>query len=238
MPKSQQNHTDTLYRQPRESIPDFAFDEAIVQVYPDMIRRSVPAYEAVVKIAGLIAASRIRTGGKCFDLGCSRGATTKSILHAVGHRDCSLIAVDASEPMIAAARREVTDPRVDFRVEDIRNTNTAGSDAVTMTYVMQFVPREDREGLLQSIRSGLVQGGVLVVSEKVFSGQEFVKLHEGFKKLNGYNELEVAQKRQALANVMQVDSVETHLSRLERVGFRNVQIWFQCLNWISFLAEP
>ena len=62
MPKIQPIHTDTLYAQPMETITDFVFDEVVVRVFPDMLPRSVGAYETVVKITGSIAAGRIRTG--------------------------------------------------------------------------------------------------------------------------------------------------------------------------------
>ena len=140
--------------------------------------------------------------------------------------------------MIAAAREEITDPRVDFRVEDNRSTDTSGSDAVPMTYVLQFVLPEDRANLLRSICSELTDAAVLVVSEEVLSGEAFVELHEGFKRINGYREMQVAQKRHALENVMRVGTVDTHLSRFEQVGFRRIQVWSQCLNWISIIAEP
>ncbi len=39
---------DSLYIQPRKQVVDFAFDEAVVDVFPDMIRRSVPGYESII----------------------------------------------------------------------------------------------------------------------------------------------------------------------------------------------
>ena len=38
---------------------DFAFDSSVAEVFPDMIRRSVPAYETVVPLTGLIAARHL-----------------------------------------------------------------------------------------------------------------------------------------------------------------------------------
>ena len=62
------------------------------------------------------------------------------------------------------------------------------------------------------------------------------KLYYDFKKHNGYSELEISQKRQALENVLIPETLETHLERLEQAGFEQSMSWFQCLNFHSFVA--
>jgi len=36
-------------------ISDFRFDESIVAVFDDMVKRSVPGYEAMIQMVGLVA---------------------------------------------------------------------------------------------------------------------------------------------------------------------------------------
>ena len=64
----------------------------------------------------------------------------------------------------------------------------------------------------------------------------FTHWHHEFKRLNGYSDLEISQKRQAIENVLIPESVEDHLQRLQRAGFREVYCWFQCFNFASFVA--
>ena len=50
-------------------------------------------------------------------------------------------------------------------------------------------------------------GGILIISEKIHFEDEMTqnhitKLHMDFKKENGYSELEIANKRQAIENVL------------------------------------
>ncbi len=54
---------DRIYRNPQGQLVDFAFDEAVAQVFPDMIRRSVPAYEALVPLTGLLAVRHLAGAG-------------------------------------------------------------------------------------------------------------------------------------------------------------------------------
>jgi len=88
---------DQLFTNPARQLVDFAFDDAVVAVFPDMIRRSVPGYETVVPLTGLLTARHIRaTGGSnlIYDLGCSLGATTLAILGQLGDQDARIVAVD------------------------------------------------------------------------------------------------------------------------------------------------
>ena len=64
------------------------------------------------------------------------------------------------------------------------------------------------------------------------------ELHLAFKRANGYSELEIAQKRSAIENVMKPDSLEQHRERLLAAGFSKVVPWFQCLNFASLIALP
>jgi tRNA (cmo5U34)-methyltransferase len=64
----------------------------------------------------------------------------------------------------------------------------------------------------------------------------FDETHLNWKRANGYSDLEVSQKRQALENVMKVDTEEMQLQRFQEAGFNVAKQWFRCLNWASFLV--
>ena len=83
----------------------------------------------------------------------------------------------------------------------------------------------------------------LILSEKLRFEDDaeqtlLTDLHIAFKRANGYSELEIAQKRSALENVMKPDSLQQHRERLLAAGFRQVTPWFQCLNFASLVALP
>jgi tRNA (cmo5U34)-methyltransferase len=238
---------DQVYRTPKTQIVDFAFDSAVVDVFPDMIRRSVPGYETVVPLTGLLAARAFRTAvqapARAYDLGCSLGATTVALLHRLEGAPCELLAVDNSTAMIERARELVTDPRVTFVRADIRELALQPARVVTLNYVLQFLPPDDRLAVLKDIRAILPADGLLILSEKIRfedadTEREFQAAHLDYKRANGYSELEISQKRSALENVMIIDSEERHRERLAAAGFTQVRKWYQCLNWASFEARP
>src|SRR5262249_27965832 len=129
--------------------------------------RSVPGYETVVPLSGLIAARHARAGSVCYDLGCSLGATAIAIARQLTVPNCRIVAIDNAIAMLDRARALHDDPRIEWRCADVRDVAFADACAVTMNYTLQFVPNDDRLALLTRIRRGLRDDGVLVVSEKV-----------------------------------------------------------------------
>ena len=45
---------DNLFNQ-QTDIADFRFDKEVVEVFDDMVRRSVPGYDSMIQMIGLIA---------------------------------------------------------------------------------------------------------------------------------------------------------------------------------------
>jgi len=228
---------DAVFRDPQAHIVDFAFDETVASVFPDMVRRSVPGYETVIPLSGLLAARYIQENSRCYDLGCSLGATTLALLSQIGTTACEIVAVDKSAAMLEKAQsgRE-WDSRVSFIEADVCTLQIERASVVFMNYLLQFIAPDERLSLLQRIHGGLLPGGVLILSERLAGNDEFDAVHADFKRANGYSELEVSQKRTALENIMIPDTLEAHLARLELAGFSKATVWFRCLNWVSLLA--
>ena len=228
---------DQIYRTKQSQVDRFEFNSKVVSVFPDMIRRSIPGYDTIIHLSGVLAAQYLTPGSRCYDLGCSLGATTASVLDSVGEMQVSIESVDASGPMIKEAGSRIKDSRAHFQQADIRSLSFKPASVVILNFVLQFLPPEDRLTVLGTVRRAMEPDGLLIVSEKVESATEFDEFHTKFKRSTGYSDLEIAQKRQALERVMQIDSEHTHINRLYEAGFRNPRRWFQCLNWISFIAN-
>ena len=234
---------DQVYRHQHPQIVDFAFTEEVAAVFPDMIRRSVPGYETMVPVTGLIAARHLGDAGEAFDLGCSLGATSLAILQQNPSPDISVTGVDNAQAMIDAAQQAIPDSRVRFICADLRDCDVSGAQVVVLNLVLQFLPPGDRLAVLKKIREQIDPTGLLIVSEKVAHSDPelhalFDTTHLAWKKANGYSELEVSQKRTALENVMHIDTEQTHTERFKKAGFSRVVQWYRCLNWASFLVYP
>ena len=233
---------DKVYSQPRPQIVDFAFDESVAAVFPDMIRRSVPGYETMVPMTGLIAARHLGEDGLAYDLGCSLGATTHAILANTEAANVRVIGVDSAAAMIEGARAAITDPRASFMHAPLQEVDVTGARVVILNLVLQFLEPDIRLAVLTDIREQMAPDGLLLVSEKVRNDDgELHDLFDGhhlaWKRANGYSDIEVSQKRTALENVMKIDSEEAHHERFATAGFTRVVQWYRCLNWASFIVS-
>ena len=63
-----------------------------------------------------------------------------------------------------------------------------------------------------------------------------IDLHHEFKRANGYSDLEIANKRSALENVLIPETLAGHKQRLAKAGFESCDVWFQCFNFASLVA--
>ena len=232
--------SDTLYTQELSTVEDFAFNESVTQVFTDMVRRSVPGYDLVVELIGVVSSVHRAEVGRplsCIDLGCSRGAVTRSLLAHMTDPDTRVLAVDNSHAMIEAAKSEIKDPRVKFRESDILDTAFQNVDVAVMNLILQFIEPSRRLSALTAVRAGLRNDGMLVLTEKVEADASLADYHLAFKRARGYSELEIKQKRDALEKVMVIDSLESHQQRLRDAGFSRVTVWFQLFNWVSLIAR-
>lgn len=236
---------DELFSRQSDMLIDFVFDEQVASVFPDMIRRSVPGYDTIIPMLGVFAQQYVQPDSTIYDLGCSLGAATLSIRRRIDKKNCRIIAVDNAGAMVERCRDNIASDSsvtpVEVLCDDILNIEIKNASLVVINFTLQFLPLETRDKLLAAIFGGLNPGGALVLSEKVIttdqSQQAFYEdLHTGFKKANGYSELEISQKRSALENVLVPETQEHHLERLSKAGFGHVTTWFQCLNFMSFCA--
>lgn len=241
---------DQIYLDESLQADDFAFDERVVRVFPDMIRRSVPGYGLIVPSIALLARRYAQDGSNIYDLGCSLGAASFAIMDAVSARDCHIIAVDNASEMIErlrmiAAKRDAEGGRdgVDLEIveDDIFDVHVENASVVVLNFTLQFVAPARRAELLGRIARGMRPGGILVLSEKVrFKDQEEQRLqdvwHHDFKRAQGYSELEIARKRDALERTLRPETLETHIERLGEAGFSQSYRWFQCFNFTSIVA--
>jgi len=236
---------DSIYASPIGEVGAFKFDETVASVFPDMIQRSVPGYNAIISAIGLLAGRFAREHSVCYDLGCSLGAATLSMRHQIEAENCRIIAVDNSPAMVTRFQdillKDQAKVAVDVQCKDIREIAIENASVVVLNFTLQFIPLEDRFGFLQKIYQGLLPGGILILSEKLkFDDdrqQELqTQMHHAFKKAQGYSDLEISQKRTALENVLIPETFAQHQNRLRQVGFSSAEVWFQYFNFASIIA--
>lgn len=238
---------DRIYHAEISEPGDFLFDDRVVRVFPDMINRSVPGYGTIVPMMGMLARRYATPGSRLYDLGCSLGAVSLAMRSAVQAPLECVVAVDNSPEMIRQLERSLQrepdslQAPVRTRCEDIVETEISNASVVAMNFTLQFVDPGRRSAMIRRIADGLNPGGVLLISEKISFEDPAEQLlqtewHHDFKRSQGYSELEIARKRDALENVMKPESLDQHRKRLANNGFSRQYRWFQGFNFVSLVA--
>ncbi len=248
---------DSLFAQPLGDVGEFQFDQSVANVFPDMLKRSIPGYQAIISQSGLLASRYAQPNTNLYDLGCSLGATSLAMHHALSDSrndkpmkssGCIIHGIDNSPAMINKATSIIASQvapsdelPIKLYCDDMQNTKLQNASVVAMNFTLQFVAPAERDDMMLSIAKSLKTGGVLILSEKVtFEDPELSSMHidmyHNFKRANGYSDLEISQKRNALENVLIPDTLETHSKRLKAAGFSSSSVWFQCFNFASVIA--
>ncbi|HNP64883.1 MAG TPA: carboxy-S-adenosyl-L-methionine synthase CmoA [Woeseiaceae bacterium] len=240
--------TDKIYDTRSDDQP-FRFNEEVAKVFPDMLRRSIPGYEATIEAIGSLAARYVRPNTQCYDLGCSLGAATLAMRQGIKQPGCRILAIDTARAMTERCKKIMAeDDRqfgrptpVDVIEADIRDTRIDNASMVVLNYTLQFLAMDDRDALLHRVCDGMLDGGLLVLSEKVVDENTemeklLVDLHHEHKRRNRYSALEVARKRAALDNVLIPETVAAHRKRLADAGFGHTAVWLRYFNFVSIIA--
>ncbi|CAC9524653.1 tRNA (cmo5U34)-methyltransferase [uncultured Gammaproteobacteria bacterium] len=233
---------DKLF-QKKTDLVDFTFDESVANVFDNMVRRSVPGYQSMIEMVGLMVKTYGQDNSNYYDLGASTGAISLVLGLNNNHNNNQIIAVDNSLDMIKKCETNLAGELSNFKTicNNIEDIHIKNASIVVLNLTLQFIKPKQRQTFINTIYQGLNKGGALIVSEKIHfddkqKQDEVTKLHLDFKRANGYSELEIASKRQAIENVLITDSQQTHFARFKNAGFSQSFHHFQCLNFASFLA--
>ncbi len=238
---------DRIYATDQDGDEPFRFNEAVADVFPDMLRRSIPGYAASIEAIGSLAARYVTEGSVCYDLGCSLGAATIAMRQGIRVPDCRIIAVDNApamlgrcEEIIAAEDQQSATP-IETRLANIEDTDISNASMVVMNYTLQFLDVDTRDAIITRIFDGLLPGGLFLLSEKVIDEDPhmeklLVDLHHEHKRRNDYSQLEIGRKRAALENVLVPETITEHRQRLAASGFAHTAIWLRYFNFVSIVA--
>jgi tRNA (cmo5U34)-methyltransferase len=236
---------DRLFADPRPRVDDFQFNASTAAVFDDMVSRSVPFYGEIQRIVGELAGDFGVAGSNLYDLGCSTG-TTLEALDPVVDPDVHFIGIDNSDDMLDQARSKLAGMegrrKLDLVNGDLnRGVDVDNASVVTMVLTLQFVRPLNRERLIRRVFAGLRKDGALILTEKITSphtmlNRLFIKNYYDYKKRMGYSQVEIAQKREALENILIPYRYEENEALLKEVGFTQVDEVFRWYNFCCMVA--
>lgn len=236
---------DEVFKQEIQKISDFKFGTAVVGVFDDMVNRSVPFYGEIQRMLAEQAADFARPGSRVYDLGCSTG-TTLIGMNTVVEPSIEFVGVDDSTEMLDKCRSRLDEAGFvrpyELVVADLnQGVDIVNASVVVLCLTLQFVRPIHRERLLGRILAGLNPGGVLLLVEKILAedssfNRDFIRHYYSYKRRNQYSEMEIAQKREALENVLVPYKLSENITLLRDVGFQHCEVFFKWYNFAGLVA--
>lgn len=236
---------DEIFAEGKFQRGSFRFNDAVASVFDDMATRCIPYYQEVIQLSASAADKFIPDNGLVYDIGSSTGNTLLFIAKALRDKKINLIGIDPSESMLNKAREKASvytySHDIQFLEGSAESFDFKKADMIILNYTLQFIEVSQRPALIQKLYDSLNPGGMLLLSEKLCQEDEDVQefnteTYEAFKAGNGYSYLEIANKRQALENILVPGSLSSNLDLLQDSGFHRIEIIFKWLNFTTFLA--
>lgn len=226
---------------------EFTFDEEVTSIFDNMAERSIPFYHEAHRIHAAILAARFsRYSGvkRVLDIGASTGAFLHALNLAVTRDvkkpDESLVlsAMDISEPMTIELRKRM--PWVNVTLADVTDDAVelpVGTyDAISLFYVLQFIPKDKRVAVLGKVYKALKPNGVLIVGQKdlptLFSKDKATEYHR-YRLSMGYGVDEIYHKSVSLAKCMQPITTAQFRGMLTAAGFKE-ELIEESTRWLQF----
>ena len=221
---------------------DFAFTGEVAAVFDDMLLRSVPCCQQAAEAAAQLLERHLPEGALIYDLGCSVGTNVPVLVKGLKNRSFRYIGVDKAPAMLSRARARFPESEaLRFLEADITTCPLDGAQAILCNYTLQFLRPLERPAFVRRVFAALPPGGLFILSEKTIAlspalNRDFIALHHDFKRAQGYTEMEIAAKREALENVLVPFSLEENVRLLREAGFAEVEPFFVWFNFSSIAA--
>lgn len=214
--------------------------------FEDMLRRSIPQYDAMRQAVFEIAAPFVQANTDIVDLGCSRGDALKPFIDRFGASN-RYIGLEVSPPMLEAARAQhrgmISTGIVEIRDFDLRNGFPPVRASVALSVLtLQFTPIEHRHRIVRDVQRSLVPGGAFVLVEKILGGDAdtdalLVDRYYAMKAANGYTREEIDRKRCSLEGVLVPVTARWNEDLLQSAGFPRVECFWRWMNFAGWIAS-
>ena len=138
----------------------------------------------------------------------------------------------------------IDEENLKFWKGDVRSfdwvTGAVNCSLVTSIFSLQFMPKTNRQQIIDRIYESLVKGGAFIFSEKIFSSdsqlQEMMQFCYYDYKRQFYTAEELLDKEINLRHMMKPLTYVELIEMVQKAGFESIQPFWQNFNFIGIIA--
>ena len=207
------------------------------------IEKSIRGYSDLHNDVVKLSRFFVENGSTVIDLGCSTGKTLASMYNQNKDftQEVEYVGIDYAEGFWSEMEKTKKKyPNIHLQTADVREFEFRNCCLVTSIFTLQFIPRKDRQELLNKIYSGLNDGGAFIFSEKTYSNnsklQDILTFMHYDHKRQSFDAEDIMEKEVTLRSMLRPNTWDEIEEMLFIAGFRKVQIFWQNYLFVGAVA--
>jgi len=214
------------------------FDFNTIHDFDGHILQSIPNYDILFNSILRISDYFRDPSKHIYDVGCSTGKLMKYI-NKVEKYNGPMIGLDNSRNLLPENTKEF--PNIKFIEWDLTKPFSFDNACLVFSiFTLQFLKKESRQAVINSIYDGLGKGGGLIIAEKTYvdSGQFqdiFTFSYYDYKKASFSNE-EILNKEKDLRTILKPNYAHENLEMLRNAGFKQIQMFYKFFMFEAYLC--
>ncbi len=217
------------------------FTPEVTDVFDEHVSASVPFYPMIQNIVAEASDWLLPAHGVFVDVGSSTGTTAAAIATRHPERRIRVYLYDeVPEMMTHACEKLKSHPSlvVEKKIQTVTAPmNHVPSDLVTSLFLLQFLPPEQRRGVLEQLHRLSKPSGALLVAEKIRPtdsawAEIAIDASHDFKERCGLSDTAIRQKSQALRGVLRPSTHAELVATMTGAGWTRVETLFRWHQWV------
>ena len=215
------------------------FDNHVVQ--------SIPFYKEINKTIVALSEFFMKENSKVYDLGCSTGNISSSLIKLNLPHTISIYAIDKQKHMLEVAKKKIKklninkNTKIKFLHQDVLKSKLDKNNLTICSLIFPFLKKNDQSNLLKKIYKSLEKGGAVIILDKILSNNVefeimFNQIYFDFKKEKNIKSIEIIKKAKSLRSIHSLKSQKETENLLYKVGFKKVENFFKFIHFSGFIA--
>jgi tRNA (cmo5U34)-methyltransferase len=183
-----------------------------------------------------------------YDIGCSTGKMLKAMIeqNKTIAQKAQYIGIEIEEdfyPHFQESENNSIPSNLGFFCGDVREVEfSAKTSLVTSIFTLQFMPRQDRQNVINQIYDSLIPGGAFIFAEKTLSNHSLIQEMRTFTyydfKRRSFEYDDIMTKEKKLRSMLKANTRDELINMCIEAGFNknSIDTFWQNYAFIGFIA--